>query len=195
MSFTRKIYDEPAYKHQLYESTQSGKYNLAPHSTYRANDTCFQSTPEIHATTTARSQFRNFVQNDLINAESDLYNLQRKASKDPRTQYPYTKIDHQRIPTLSECGPTDLARSYPLLEAPSFKRSQSIHVPRFESLCLDPQQLNRIQSNHYIGAQTRLWNRDHYVLKQPQGLLYPKKKMAKKSLKKKVVKKTEGFCC
>lgn len=164
MAFSREIYDEPAYKHKLYESTSSGKYQLTPYAVYR-DDTCFQETPEIH--NKAGAVYRNFdINTDLVDVESDLHNLVRKSSKDPRTQYPYTKKDY-KTPSLLKCQKDDLSRRYPLLEAPSFKRSQSIHTERFESLCLNPQQLNRIHSNHYIGAHTRLWNRDNYVAKKP----------------------------
>ena len=168
MAFSREIYDESAYKHKLYESVSSGKYQLSPYSTYR-EDTCFQNPPEIH--NKARAVYKNYDPNsDLVDAESDLYNLVRKSSKDPRTKYPYTKKTYKSLPELSECSRSDLSRSYPLLEAPSFKRSQSIHVPRFDSLCLNPQQLNRIHSNFYIGAHTRLWNRDHYVPRIPKPI-------------------------
>jgi len=168
MAFSRLIYDENSYKHKLYESTSSGKYQILPESTYRGKDTCFQNPPEIRSKGFA--VFPAHESNDLIDAESDLHNLIRKASKDPRTEYPYTKKTYSRIPTMSECSKDDLSRSYPLLEAPSFKRSQSIDVPRFQSLCLNPQQLNRIHSNFYIGAQTRLYNRDHYVPRIPKPL-------------------------
>ena len=166
MAFTRQSFDNSAYKQELYESTQVGRYNLAPHSTYRQRDTCFQETPEIRPQ--ERKVYRNFDTNsDLVNIESDLYNLPRKNSHDPLTKYPFTQKNYTRVPTLGNCNRTDLSRKYPLLEAPAFKREQSIHVPRFEATCLNPQQLNRIRSNGVIGLQSRLWHRDNYVPKIP----------------------------
>jgi hypothetical protein len=164
MAFTRIGFDEDAYQQQLYESTASGRYNLASYSTYR-DDTCFQSTPEIHVA--GRKQLRISDMHDQVNIESDLFNLNRKDSKNPRNKYPYVKRDYNK-PQMKECTKTSLERSYPLLEAPSFKREQQIQVKRFESLCLNPQQMNRIRSNHFIGLNTRLYNRDNYVPKVPQ---------------------------
>ena len=164
--FSRSSYDPKAYKHKLYENTSSGRYALSPYATYRQGDTCFQETPEIRPQ--EGKVYRNFDPNsDLVNIESDLHNLPRKNSKDPLTKYPFTQQKYNRIPTLGQCTQTDLSRKYPLLEAPAFKREQSIHVPRFESLCLNPQQLNRIRSNGVIGLQSRLWHRDNYVPKIP----------------------------
>lgn len=166
MAFTRQSFDPKAYKQDLYESTEVGRYKLAPYSSYRQGDTCFQETPEIRPR--ERAVYRNFDPNsDLVNVESDLYNLPRKNSHDPLTKYPFTQKKYNRVPTLGQCNSTDLSRRYPLLEAPAFKREQSIHVPRFESLCLNPQQLNRIRSNGVIGLQSRLWHRDNYVPKIP----------------------------
>lgn len=163
MAFTRIGFDEDAYQQQLYESTATGRYNLASYSTYR-DDTCFQSTPEIHAAD--RKMIRISDMHDQVNIESDLFNLNRKDSKNPRNKYPYVKPSYAKKPVIKECKKS-LERSYPLLEAPSFKREQQIHVPRFESLCLNPQQLNRIRSNHAVGLNTRLYNRDNYVPNVP----------------------------
>lgn len=160
MAFTRIRFDEDAYQQQLYESTATGRYNLAPYTTYH-DDTCLQTTPEMHAA--QRKMFRISDMHDQVNIESDLYNLIRKNSKNPRNKYPYVKREYNNKPQLKECTKTSLERSYPLLEAPSHKREQQIHVKRFESLCLDPQRMNRIHSNHFIGLNTRLYNRDNYV--------------------------------
>lgn len=187
MAFTRQSFDPKAYKQNLYESTEVGRYNLAPHSTYRQGDTCFQEAPEIRPQ--ERKVYRNFDPNsDLVNIESDLYNLPRKNSHDPLTKYPFTQKKYTRVPTLGQCSSTDLSRRYPLLEAPSFKREQSIHVPRFESLCLNPQQLNRIRSNGVIGLQSRLWHRDNYVPKIPN----PKGSHAQPSYPNMISKKHTG---
>ena len=165
MAFTRIGFDEDSYQQQLYESTATGRYNLAPYATYH-EETCLQTTPEIHPA--ERRMLRISDIDDQVNIESDLYNLIRKDSKNPRNKYPYVKRSYDKKPQLKECKKTSLERSYPLLEAPSFKREQQIHVPRFESLCLNPQQMNRIRSNHFIGLNTRLYNRDNYVPKIPK---------------------------
>jgi len=161
MSFSRLSYDENAYKQDLYESTGTGRYQLLDKSTHRGNvnnSTCFQETPEIHSN---NSMYRISDQSDMVNAESDLFNIIRKDSKDPRTQYPYTKPAYDNLPKLSSCTKTDLSRVYPLLDGNQFNRSQEIQVQRFESLCLNPQKMSRIRSNNYVGLNTRLYNRDH----------------------------------
>lgn len=165
MAFTRKTYDENAYKQELYESTGTGRYQLLDQSTHRGNDTCFQETPEIRSN---NRLYRVSDNNDMINAESDLFNLIRKDSKDPRAQYPYVKAEYSNLPKLSSCTKTDLARSYPLLDGNQFNREKEIQVPRFESLCLNPQQMNRIRSNNFIGLNTRLFKRDQHVPTVPK---------------------------
>lgn len=163
MAYTRKIYDENSYKKELQESTEPGRYSLLEDSTYN-NQTCYQETPEIHS---GLGQYRISDKNDMVNAESDLFNLIRKDSKDPQQQFPYVKKEYQNAPKIDTCTKTDLSRQYPLLEAPVFKREQSIHVPRFDSLCLNPQDMSRIRSNSYIGLNSRLFFRDNHKQKNP----------------------------
>ena len=163
MAYTRKIYDENAYKKELQESTEPGRYSLLEDSTY-SNETCFQQAPEIHS---GLGQYRISEQNDMVNVESDLFNLIRKDSKDPQQDYPYIKKEYSNAPKIDTCNKTDLSRQYPLLEAPVFKREQSIHVPRFESLCLNPQDMSRIRANSYIGLNSRLFFRDNHKTKNP----------------------------
>ncbi len=172
MAFTRKLYDENAYKQELHESTETGRYQLLDQSTHLGNETCFQETPEMHSN---NRQYKISAQNDMVNVESDLFNLVRKDSKDPRAQYPYVKAEYNNMPKISSCTKTDLARHYPLLDGSQFNREKEIHVPRFESLCIDPQQMNRIRSNNYVGQNTRLFNRDNHMpsipsVKGVQGL-------------------------
>lgn len=161
MAYSRKIYDEKAYEHNQLEATEAGKYSLLSNATYN-NQTCFQETPEMHA---SRGQYRISDNNDMINAESDLFNLIRKDSNDPKSQWPNNKPVYKQQPVLKKCEKTDLSRRYPLLEAPMHKREQKID--RFESLCLDPQALSRITSNQFIGLNTRLYSRDNYQEKLP----------------------------
>jgi hypothetical protein len=98
----------------------------------------------------------------MVNAESDLFNIIRKDSKDPRTKFPYVKPEYDNLPKIASCNKTDLSRVYPLLDGNQFNRSKQIQVQRFESLCLNPQQMSRIRSNNFIGLNTRLYNRDYH---------------------------------
>lgn len=174
--YTRKSHDVGAYNRELFETTSQGRYFLEPASSFHPK-TCFQQPAEIHA---GRGQYSISQPNDMANIESDLRNLIRKDTKDPLGQYPFIKRDYGSEPSLQTCGVTeDLSRSYPLLEAPIFKRGQSIMGPRLdhEGLGLDPQRLNRIRSNQYVGLNTRLYNRDTHIPKVPkmmdQSRLYP----------------------
>lgn len=159
MAFTRLNFDENAYKQELYESTETGRYQLLDKSTHLGSETCFQETPEIRSN---NRTYKISTRNDMVNAESDLFNIIRKDSKDPRTKYPYVKPGYDNLPKVASCTKTDLSRVYPLLDGNQFNRSKQIQVQRFESLCLNPQQMSRIRSNNFIGLNTRLYNRDYH---------------------------------
>lgn len=169
MAFTRKSHDVNAYDREIFESTSSGRYFLEPASTYNKN-TCFQETPEIHSSGGQYSISSNPVMADV---ESDLKGLIRKDTNDPLGQYPYITKSYDNEPNrmIQQCqAENDLSRSYSLLEAPAFRREQSVHMPRIdhEGLRLDPQRLNRIRSNQYIGINTRLFHRDTHLQKIPE---------------------------
>lgn len=151
--FTRDIYQD------YIRYDKPGKYQLLPESTHRGAETCFQEIPEMHAN---NGQYKISSPNDMANIESDLYNLIRPNSKDPTKKYPFVRKDYNNPPgPLQVCGPdNDFRINYPKLEGSQFNREKSIHIPRFESLCLNPQQSNRIRSNNVIGLNTRLYNRD-----------------------------------
>lgn len=160
--FTRKSHDIGAYNRQIFETTEPGRYFLQPASTYHP-DTCFQELPEYHA---GSGQYRISDNNNMVNIESDLRNLDRKDSKDPYARYPFVKKDFKVEPRLNTCKIDNrLETSYPLLEAPLFKREQSIAFSRMESegVPLDPQRLSRIRSNNVIGVNSRLKLRDSFI--------------------------------
>ena len=165
MSNTRINFEADAYSHSLYESTAPQNYLLLPESSYRP-DTCSMEDPEFRPT--SRKVFNIAGKNQLVDMESDLKNLNRKESKNPLTQYPYTKKEyHQEI--LETCPDhMSLRTRHSLLEAPSYKREQQVDIPRFESLARNHQRLNRIRSNNYIGVNTRLHLRDSHVPKIPK---------------------------
>ena len=165
--FTRQLYDANAYKQDLTEWTGPGKYYLMPTSTHLGSDTCFQEIPEMHA---ANKQYKISSPHDMVNIESDLFNLNRLNSKDQFQKYPFIKPTYKNPPgPLPVCcgSTTNFAIRYPKLEGSQYNREQEIHVPRFESLCLNPQQLSRIRSNNVIGLNTRLFNRDRHRCGRP----------------------------
>ncbi len=166
--FSRQIYDPLAYRQDLYESTKPLDYLLLEESTYRGkNATCFQEIPEMHAD---NKTFRISNADDMVNIESDLMNLNRPNTKNPQAKYPFIKPGYSNPP-----GPLRVCHSqgedfnivYPKLDGTQFNRSKQIHVQRFESLCLNPQKMNRIRSNNVIGLDTRLYNRDTHKSHKP----------------------------
>lgn len=168
MAYTRLSQDELAYQSKVFESVRPGMYSLQPESTYNPN-ACRPTEPE----TRIGSSMYNITQNnDMVNMESDLRNLNRKTSKDPKAQYPFIQKSYTDMSSVvPECPLSQtLAPRQTQLEAPTIKREQTVDIPRFESMCLDPQEFSRIRSNNYIGVETRLYNRDNYKMKKPMPL-------------------------
>ena len=166
MSFSRLQYDTEAYKAALNESVQPGKFQLATYA-FDRSDHCFNETPEQRVR--AGRVFKNFENNDLVNIESDLYGIPRKWSNNPQKKYPYVKTEYKNAPKNPDDCPINNESISTRLIAPQFNRSKSIN--RMIEQCLDPQQLNRIRSNMFIGVNTRLYNRDNYapVIPTPLG--------------------------
>jgi len=160
--FTRKIYDKGAYTQDLYEWTKPQQYLLLPESTHRGPRTCFYERPEMLA---AAKTLRISDKNDMVNIESDLYNLNRPNSKNPLAHYPFIKQDYQNPPKYPTCKSQqeDFDINYPKLDGSQWNRGKQIQVQRFESLCLNPQKLSRIRSNNIIGTNTRLYYRDTHI--------------------------------
>lgn len=166
--FTREIYDRSTFANDVHQLKGPGKYQLLPESTYLNPGTCFQVPPEMHGSANIdHSQYKISLPNDMVNIESDLYNLNRPNTKDPLRKYPYIKPDYGNPPIIPVCTSTEMYIQRPTLEGNQFNREKSIAIPRFESLCLNPQQYNRIRSNNVIGLDTRLFNRDIHKPKIP----------------------------
>lgn len=165
--FTRQSYDKGAYAQSLYQWKKPGNYLLLPESNHRGNDTCFMNAPEIHP---AGTMLRMSDCNDMADIESDLFNIIRKSSKDPLQQYPFVKFKYKNPPKIKLCKKKaeTFDTTYGKLDGNQWNRGKSIMVPRFESLCLNPQKLNRIRSNNVIGTNTRLFNRDTHIPKIPK---------------------------
>lgn len=154
MSFNRLKYDKGAYEKQVNESTGVGNYKRQPYSGYLEN-TCFHAEPGAYSADLVAPRH-----SATVDIESELYGLSRKSSKNPMRNYPYVKGDSRNLyaPT---CDMT-LQAQQGRLDDPIPNREQSIQVPRFESLALNPQYFERIHDNSYIGRNTRLWERDNY---------------------------------
>jgi hypothetical protein len=167
MTATRLGYDKKAYLHDLYESKAPQSYLLLPEYNYRSQHSCFQENPEFRPAA-GRIFNRNTPRSQITTVESDLRNLDRKASKNPLTEFPFTRKKNLVPEVLPVCSPQATNETkYTQLEAPSYKRELQIDVKRFESLDRNPQRLNRIQDNSYIGENTRLIFRDAHIPQKP----------------------------
>jgi hypothetical protein len=165
---TNLIYDKGAYLHRLNERTGAQSYLLLPESNYRKQDSCFQQNPEFRATN-GNIFNPNDPYSSMVAVESDLKNLQRKESKNPLTQYPYTKKTNIKPEVLPVCNKNKtLETKYTQLEAPSYKRELQIDIKRFQPLDRNLERLNRIQDNSYIGFNTRLQFRDAHKMNAPR---------------------------
>lgn len=171
MSFQRNTYDPKAYNHQLEESLKAGKYNLL--SDYGNNSgKCFRTNPGSHIGHSGLLEVGK-----IVDAESDLYNLNRRLTKDPKKQFPFLGVAEQHVfPEM--CGnPPNFETKHSMLDSPRPNRGKPILKHHYETLCRDPQKLTRIHDNSYIGMNTQLWERDNYKPKLPtplpQGLVLP----------------------
>lgn len=164
MSFQRNHYDPQAYNQQLEESMGPGKYQLlSDYGNHSAR--CFRTNPSGGIGNTGLLPIKN-----IVDAESDLQNLNRRLSNDPKQGWPYIgqTQEHQFI---SMCGdPPNFETQHSMLDMPKPNREKSTLEHQYETLCLDPQKLTRIHDNSYIGANTQLWERDNYKPKLPTPL-------------------------
>lgn len=161
MSFNRSSYDKNAYEVKNVQSKRPGTYKLEK---YYGQPTpqCFDIQPSFNAKSDAVMEYGN-----IIDTESELFSLSRKYSKDPSQKYPFVKSDKakQTFPKFCE---RSLQSTYTRYDSPKPNREESIAIPRFESLCLNPQNLSRIHDNSYIGQNTQLYERDNFKPKLPK---------------------------
>ena len=163
MSFTQSIYDPGAYAKELDESMYPGQYKLMPDAVQRET-ACFD------VSSVGRGVPRQLMKiKDVVDSESDVFNLKRKYSRDPDLKYlPNDSVSRPAIP-ISQCS-TSNSYIHSRLDDPLFKREQQVQIKRFESLCIDPQHLSRIRDNSFIGRNTRLFERDMYQPSIPTPL-------------------------
>lgn len=164
MSFQRNSYDPKAYNHQLEEAMGPGKYQLlSDYGNHSAR--CFRSNPGLYNGNTGLLEIGS-----IVDAESDLQNLNRPLSNDPKQKYPF--VGRQETHKFTEfcANPPNFEMQNTLLDMPKPNREKSTIKNHFETLCLDPQKLTRIHDNSYIGRNTQLWERDNYKPKYPTPL-------------------------
>ena len=148
MSFTRLNYDDDSYKHSLRESVYPGAYMLkAPRND--CDDGCFYPAPEIALASTGAA----LCEKDLVDVDSELIGITRKASHCPTNQYlPSDKPFCQAKP-LKDCyglntEPTRISNG------PCTLRGIPNGWNRWEWLCMNPQDKALIPFDYNINNRT-----------------------------------------
>jgi hypothetical protein len=160
MSFTRASYDVGAYSEEAAEIQGNSKYQLDPVQSIRPSmDYQFNDSTVLDTVTPYRHV------SHWVDTESELQNLSRPLSKDPSQNFPYRQAPAEHEFTAVEN--TELSAKYTRLDYPAPNREQMVQTNRFYPVPLNPQALQRIHSNAYVGRNTTLDERDYHKLRIP----------------------------
>lgn len=150
-TFTRNLYDKCALDKKDQESTSPFDYQTDK-SVMESKETCFLgSSPFQH------NPFKS-IPTEHIDIENDLRGQTRKLSKCLKTRFDPTTAK-QYTSKVNECVDEKLVPEYTRINKPCNIFS-GISINRFHPLCDDMQ--TNIQSNTYIGSNTRLQIKDAY---------------------------------
>lgn len=157
-SFTRNLYDDCALDKKAQESTGPFKY-ITDTNVVESQESCFEgSAPFQH------NPFKSIPVNN-IDYESDLRGQTRNLSKCPIHKY-NPEINNQKANApFNECKTHQLVPEYTRTNK-SCNILAGVTINRFHPLCEDIQSLDKIQSNTFIGTNTRLLVKDSYKDKQ-----------------------------
>ena len=154
-SFASSLYDDCELDKKNQEST--GPFNwITDNTVIESNDSCYlaAASPFMH------NQFYSIPSN-IVDAESELRGQTRHLSRCPDKKYnPNTQLDANTqkaiaLAKIKECAANSvLIPEYTRLNKACNMPSTSIN--RFDILCEDVQNVNKIRSNDYIGTNTRL---------------------------------------
>lgn len=173
-SFTKSLYDDCNLDKKYKESTEP--FNWITDSLYEHKDSCQVGiSPYMH------NHFRT-VPSNSIDIENDLRNSNKLLSRCPEARYNPTKAkncekcdkcdeglpcgcnhckERNTINQLKDCEGQTLVPQYTRINKPCNIFS-GISINRFHPLCEDLQDSNKIQSNSYIGTNTRLQVKDAF---------------------------------
>lgn len=157
-SFTRSAYDECELKKSNSQSQASFKW-ATDMEIIESKESCFEaSSPFMH------NPFKS-IPRDSVDIESELRGQTRNLSRCPEHKFDPSKFKPINV-TLNECKDKKLIPEY-TRENRSCNVLSGISINRFNPLCEDP--LIYIQSNSYIGANTRLEIKDAYTQKREEN--------------------------
>jgi hypothetical protein len=137
-SWERTKFDDGEYQHYIKESTGALMYQLDPNRYYNCQE-CRPEQPGYIGSGVSISK-----KNTLVDVESDLKNITRRQTRDPKGKYlPCKKLDQKSLKNLPSCNIlTDETRmTNPACNLRGTGTSQ--HV--FYELCQNPQDLAAIE--------------------------------------------------
>lgn len=144
MSLNALKYDDCAYTHQLKESISPGDYMI---NTPRPCDPCFVVTPGVFVDKFGAS----LCEKDLVDVNSELLNITRKASDCPSQKYlpraePFCNATHYK-----ECA--FLTPEETLISNPKCTNKE-VTVNRWEWLCRNPQDKALMPFDWFVANRT-----------------------------------------
>jgi hypothetical protein len=155
-SFTRLPYDNCATIKKDCDNNASFNW-MTDASITESKETCFEgASPFMH------NPYKSVPANS-IDIESDLRGQNIPLTKCPERKFNPDKA--QKINTkVTDCKKNDLVPQYTRLNK-SCNMFSGININRFDPLCEDLQEINKIHSNNYIGVNTRLQLKDTFPKK------------------------------
>lgn len=148
MSFNRLPYDKCAYQHALYETISPGEYVLDRNNSCKP---CFVPDPSIRIQRSGDA----ICSKDLIDVDSELLGITRRASLCPNKKYIPSKKDFCKADQLPECNA--LAAEPTRLSLPPCT-NRCVGINRWEWLCKNEQ--NQVEIPFEYGIQSRVVTRD-----------------------------------
>jgi hypothetical protein len=172
-SFTNSLYDTCNLDKKNQESV--GPYNWITDNVYESSNACY-----VNQSPFQHNQFHH-IPRDLVDVENDLRNQNRTLSRCPDNKFDPTKLDNCKLcekcndglpcgcghcketkheNKINDCTTQFLVPNYSRLNKSC--NYPGITINRFQPLCEDPQDLNKIQENSYIGVDTRNFVKDAF---------------------------------
>lgn len=156
-SFTRNLYDDCSLEKKNQES--AGPFNwVTDKSVVESQQSCFQATSPF-----AHNPFKSIPMSS-VDIESDLRGQKLKSSRCPIHKYnPNNQKPFENV--LNNCTTNGLVPEYTRLNK-SCNIFSGITINRFNPLCEDLTDINKIHSNNYIGENSRLIIKDAFKNKK-----------------------------
>ena len=183
MSFSRLSYDDCEYAKTLQESTGPFKYISNP-VMFEASDQCNMVYPGFNSANT----FNQGIRPESVDIESEIQDRTRAASKCPTKRY-NPRVNCKTCESCNQGLPcsclhctsknphnlSDCQNEIVPIQTRSFNACSDLNgifVNRFQPLCEDPQGLDKIHSNDFIGMDTRNVTKDQAAASPVGGVTY-----------------------